>query len=310
MPILELIGADCRAATLEYRYRVAGLPWRSSQPIDWLAPFGAAPHDSVAAAVPEFCFTDGAFDCATTGWLAGARRTVQARYRGGWCVLTVEGVGEFQVKPDRIVYPETRPGVSASTLGETLLGPPLLLALAGNRRFALHASAVQMGGHGLWLFLGDSGAGKSTLAAYIGAQPSCRRVADDVLPVCWRREQLWALPWYPQLKLGREAQCGGGAMPERLEVLGMCQLNFVSAVNSVAVERLSCPDALITLIRQTVSARLFSPALLAAHLDACARTVETLPLYRLDVPRQLARLGEVYRTLQMTFPKRMGENRW
>jgi hypothetical protein len=297
LPILELIGADRRAATLEYRYRVAGLPWCSSQPINLLAPFRAAPHDSVAAAVPEFCFTDGAFDCATTGWLAGAQRTVQARYRDGWCVLTVAGVGQFQIKPDQIRGPETGPGLSSSTLNETLLGPPLLLALAGNRRFALHASAVRMGGHGLWLFLGDSGAGKSTLAAYVGSQPLCRRVADDVLPVCWDGERLWALPWYPQLKLGREAQCGGGAMPERLEVLGMCQLNFVSAVNSVAVERLSCPDALITLIRQTVSARLFSPALLAAHLDDCARAVAALPGYRLDVPRQLTRLGEVYQAL-------------
>lgn len=309
MPILEITEADHRAATLAYRYRVAGLPWRSSQPITWLAPFCAVPNDAVAAPAPESCFSDEAFECVTTGWLAGEQRVVHARYQGGGCLLTVEHIGAFQVKPDCIVYPEPSPSVSTATLDEILLGPPLLLALAGNHRFALHASAVQMSGHGIWLFLGDSGTGKSTLAAYMDLQSLCQRVADDVLPVCWHRERFWALPWYPQLKLSREIQCGGGAISERLEISGMCQLNFVPATDAVTVERLSGHDAFVALVRQTVSARLFSPSLLAAHLDACARAVATFPLYRLGVPRQLTRLGEIHRILrQIASAERPGDH--
>ena len=215
MPTLRRGGEGDNAVAREHCYRVAGLPWYSSQSIAALEAFSGS-----AAAAGQTDSMTGFPDagvCATTeGWLAGAQRSVRADYIGGACRVTVEGVGEFRVDPHRIDYPEPTTTASPSVLVEALLGPALLLALAAAGRFALHASAAQVADSGLWLFLGDSGAGKSTLAASIGSNPGCLPVADDVLPVRWDGATLWALPWYPQLKLGDHGQYARGGMPEQL----------------------------------------------------------------------------------------------
>jgi hypothetical protein len=299
LPTLRRGGKGGDAIAGEHCYRVAGLPWLSSVSITALEAFSGAA--APAGNVDSFAgFPDAGVSATTEGWLAGAQRSVRADYSRGTCRVTVEGVGEFRVDPRRIEYPGPTATASPSVLVEALLGPALLLALAADGRFALHAGAAQVAGGGLWLFLGDSGAGKSTLAAAIGSNPGCLPVADDVLPVRWDGESLWALPWYPQLKLGDRGQYAGGGMPEHLPVFALCALAPGHARDPVAIERLSLLEATTVLIRQTVSARLFSPDLLARHLHDFARAATSIPLYRLQVPRDLGRLDEVYRTLRQT----------
>jgi hypothetical protein len=293
-------GEGDNAAARDHCYRVAGLPWFSSQSIAALEAFSGAaapagPADSFIG------FPDAGVSATTEGWLAGAQRSVRADYIGGACRVTVEGVGEFRVDPRRIDYPKPTATASLSALVEALLGPALLLALATAGRFALHASAAQIADHGLWLFVGDSGAGKSTLAASIGSNPGCLPVADDVLPVRWDGATLWALPWYPQLKLGNHGQYAPrGGMPEHLPVSALCALVPSHARDPVTIERLPLLEATTVLIRQTLSARLFSPDLLARHLHDFAGAATSIPLYRLHVPRDFGRLDEVYRTLRQT----------
>ncbi len=297
MPTLRRGGEDGDAVAREHCYRVAGLPWFSSRSIAAFEPFsGAAAPPGQADSYTGF--PDAGISATTEGWLAGAQRSVRADYIGGACRVTVEGVGEFRVDPRRIDYPKPSVTTSPPVLVESLLGPPLLLALAAAGRFALHASAARVADRGLWLFLGDSGAGKSTLAASIGSNPGCRPIADDVLPVRWDGETLWALPWYPQLKLGDHGQYTRGGMPEHLPVFALCALAPGHARDPVTIERLSLLEATTVLIRQTVSARLFWPGLLARHLHDFARAAASMPLYRLHVPRDLGRLDEVYRTLR------------
>jgi hypothetical protein len=299
LPSLRRGGETGNAAAREHCYRIAGLPWFSSRPIAALEAFSGAAAPAEEAESPAG-FPDAAVSATTEGWLAGMQRPTRADYIGGTCRVAVEGVCEFRVDPRRIDYPEPAATASPSVLVEALLGPPLLLALAAAGRFALHASAAQVADRGLWLFLGDSGAGKSTLAASIGSSPGCLPVADDVLPVRWDGETLWALPWYPQLKLGDHGQYARGGMPEQLPVFALCALAPGHARDPVTIERLSLLEATTVLIRQTVSARLFSPDLLARHLHDFARAATSIPLYRLHVPRDLGRLEEVYRTLRQT----------
>jgi len=299
LPILWRGGEGGDALAREHCYRVAGLPWLSSRSIAVLEAFSGAA--APAGQADSFTgFPDAGVSATTEGWLAGAQRSIRADYSGGACRVTVEGVGEFRVDPRRIDYPKPTATASLSVLVEALLGPALLLALATAGRFALHASAAQVADQGLWLFLGDSGAGKSTLAASIGSNPGCRPVADDVLPVRWDGATLWALPWYPQLKLGDHGQYARGGMPEHLPVSALCALAPGHARDPVTIERLPLLEATTVLIRQTLSARLFSPDLLARHLHDFARAATSIPLYRLQVPRDLGRLDEVHRTLRQT----------
>ena len=237
MPTLWRGAEGDSAAAREHCYRISGLPWFSSLSIAALEAFSGAAAPPGQADCPTG-FPDAWVSATTEGWLAGAQRSVRADYSSGACRVTVEGVGEFRVDPRRIDYPKPTATASPPVLVEALLGPALLLALAADARFALHASAAQVADRKLWLFLGDSGAGKSTLAASIGSNPGCRPVADDVLPVRWDGATLWALPWYPQLKLGDHGQYAGGGMPEHLPVSALCALASCHARDPVTIERL------------------------------------------------------------------------
>jgi hypothetical protein len=51
------------------------------------------------------------------------------------------------------------------------------------------------------------------------------------------------------------------------------------------------------LLGQTVPARRYGPDLLAAHLEACVSAASVVPAYRLELPRDLARLPEAGRCI-------------
>jgi hypothetical protein len=277
-------------------YRVAGLELRCAQPIPALEPFAAdAARDEACSSAPGLPV--GTAIARTRGLLGGAQRLVEAAYGGGRCVLSVQGVGDFGLSPRRIMPPGWGHERPLNPWVEALLGPALLLVLAATGRYALHASAALVADTGLWLFLGDSGAGKSTLAAHARVLRGCRPVADDVLPVRLDGDALQALPWYPQLKLGPEGQYAGGAMAEGLPVSAICSLEPRAAADRVTLERLPSLEAVKLLTRQTVSARLYAPGMRAAHFRDIARVARSVPAYRLGVPRDLGRLGEVYAIL-------------
>lgn len=291
----------------EWRYRIAGLGLSCRRPLPVLDAFalaGAGPEDRDP---PPLGLLDGGA-VSTTGLIGGRPRRVEAVYDAGCCTLGVEGLGPFHIDQRRIRLPGANPGPPSQALIETLTGPVLLLALAERGRFALHAGAALIAGAGLWVFLGDSGAGKSTLAGYASRVPGCRPVADDLLPFCWEAGRPWALPWYPQLKLGLQGQYGGGSLPERLPVAGIAVLEPVASGAEVRALPLSGLGSISALTRQSVPARLYAPPMLARHFQELARVAGALPLYRLEVPRELGRLGEVYGLLSGLGPGRGGSS--
>jgi hypothetical protein len=290
------------------RYGVAGLEVWCARPMDTLQAFAEETAGKAADSLPT-AFADEAVSLGMRGLLAGEQRLVEAAYRGGRCALSVQGIGTFELSPRRIMPPgeENRPLSPARV--EALLGPALLLVLAANGRYALHASAALVADAGLWLFLGDSGCGKSTLAAHARAHAGSQPVADDILPVRLQGGLLQALPWYPQLKLGPAGQYAGGAMAEGLPVSAICSLELRGAADCVSLERLPSLEAVRLLTRQTVSARLYAPGMRTAHFRDIARVASSVPAYRLGVPRDLGRLAEVYAALsQVSIAQRLVGN--
>jgi hypothetical protein len=227
-------------------------------------------------------------------FLNGAMRSVACSLGRSGHVLEVRGAGVFTVTPDgtSIEYAE-EPGADPSLLEAVRLGPALILALALQERFCLHASAVLIGGKAV-AFLGDSGAGKSTLATLLSRAGLAQRVADDILPVGAGPA---AFPGFPQLKLSPEEQpCR--SLPESLPLAAVYLLEPpIDGEAEVASRLLGKRDGMVALLAHTVAARLFGPDLLAQHLQIFAGIAERVPVRRLGYPRRLTVGGAVHRVV-------------
>jgi hypothetical protein len=183
------------------------------------------------------------------------------------------------------------------TLVEALLGPGLILALALDDVFTLHAGAVEVDGAAV-LLLGESGAGKSTLARALGASPGCSMLADDVLPAIVAGGGMEALPHYPQLKLPAAQQYAAGR-PERVPIRAIYELHGVEQeVRPTVVETVGRRDATVMLAGHTVAARLFDAPLLERHLAFCAAAAGSVPVRRLRFTRRLRHLSGIVAALR------------
>lgn len=224
-------------------------------------------------------------------------------HRSGYLIDLGYGL-RLRVAPDGGELVVERPdGMSADdpVVLRSVLGPGLLLALALQGSFALHAGAVARGGRAA-VFLGDSGAGKSTLSAALDRRRAdgWRRLADDVLPVAPGAEAgIDALPEFPQLKLGPEEQyVADPSSPERLPVAAFYLLETPAAdEDAVTITTLSPRDAAVALLTHTVASRLFAPDLAARHFAFCAAAAAAVPVRRLRYPRRLPALDAVAEAL-------------
>jgi hypothetical protein len=210
--------------------------------------------------------------------------------------MAVAGVGVFVVAADggAILLTEVEADVAPRLQAETALGPPLVLALALQGTWCLHGSAVLSGQHVI-AFAGESGNGKSTLAAFVGsgARDGRRRIVDDILPAEPRLEGLEALPHFPQLKLPPDQQPSIG-LPKRLPLAALYVLDEPGADDSaVDIQPLTPREAMLTLIRHTVAARLFGKDLLERHMAFCAGAAVRVPVRRVTYPRQFRALPVV-----------------
>jgi len=231
------------------------------------------------------------------GWVAGGLHQVECTLSDQGFRLEIAGVGVFRVAPDGSSFcgTDTDPDVDPEHLSQTAVGPPLVLALALQDAFCLHASAVTDGRSAV-AFVGRSGTGKSSLAYLLATQPGLgwMRLADDVLAVEESARWPIALPRFPQLKLEAREQPWLD-QPERLPLAAAYLLDRPTA--RVELRPLSPRDAAVALMHHTVAARLFSPALVERHLDFCARIAEQIPVSRLSYPWRLDVAPEISRAL-------------
>lgn len=273
-------------------YRLAGQTLVSDSSLPELAPFAVArpatglPPPSDPPSMPE----DTQLVHRGLGWLDNRWRGVECRWssRGYW--VSVAEAGVFWVAPEgrSLTFAQPDPDTNPGTVVQAAMGPVLILGLALQDTWCLHASAVAVG-ESVIAFLGDSASGKSTLAAFLGSAAGLgwRVVADDILPVTLGSGGAELLPRYPQLKLPLNAQPSIG-QPERLSLSAVYLLDSASRRKArVHIERLTSRAAALALVRHTAAARLFGRKLLVRHLEACSAAALTLPVSRLSFPRHL-----------------------
>lgn len=220
---------------------------------------------------------------ADWGWVGQANRFVTCHVGPAGYKLTIEPNITFVVAGNgqRI---EQATGRNPLLVQDTF-GVALILALALQGTFCLHASAVWVDGQVL-AFVGESGRGKSTLAAYLAGQPGWQLIGDDILPFA----DGLTFPRFPQLKLPQQWAMN---LPFSLPLGGVYVLAECPAGTPPSCELLSVAQAGRHLLRHTVASRLFGPQLLSQHFQFCLDWATKLPVYRLTYPRQMSILPEL-----------------
>jgi hypothetical protein len=229
------------------------------------------------------------------GWIGGRLANVVCARLGSSYVVRVEGLPALLVghggcavsAGGRVAAP-----ADADALLEAVLGPGLILALALDGTFTLHAGAVAAR-DGAVLFLGESGAGKSTVARALAGLPGFEPIADDVLPGEVGVAGLTGLPHFPQLKLPESEQYGA-ARPARVRVRAILLLaGDEGAGDDVRIDRPAASDAVLALASSIVAARLFDAPLRVRSLDFCVAAVAAVPVHRLTFPKRLESLSAI-----------------
>ncbi len=229
------------------------------------------------------------------GWLSDQFSTISLWWDGRGTLMEIPAVGRFWTAADGSVVCQVSqtPDADPAFFKEALLGPPLMLALALQGSWCLHASAVEYGNKVIG-FLGGSGSGKSTLAAFLAGQPGVRRAADDILPVTWQDRRLSARPHFPQLKLPGDQQPGPG-FPDKLP---LAALYLLDEQPTISIEALGPGDSTLVLAGHTVAARLFDRQLLSRHFEFCSQVAAIIPIRRLAYPRIRSELPALWQALQ------------
>lgn len=279
---LPLAGLRLRA-----NQAIPGLPTLRPGPVE---PFGcspAVPSDAApdpGASLPGFPLTTLLGDLPT-------ELTCHASAHG----ITVRATGFGEVFVSATGRELTwRPGDDAARQRpELILGPGLILALALQGTFCLHASAV-LAPHGAVLFAGESGAGKSTLAAQLSAGHGFQRLTDDLTPFRADGSGCFVLPHFPQLKLPSESQHPADA-PEAWPVARLYLLEECDPEAPAREEPVSPAVAALAVCRHAVASRLFPEGLTAGLLQASAALVENVEVRRLLYPKRPGSIAEVAR---------------
>lgn len=238
------------------------------------------------------------------GWAHEARRFKASP--GCWFFAAPDG-SRFLVQDGHDVAYDMPEDVSPATLAGHLLQPVFATVLHQRELLALHASAVE-GPDGAIAFMGPPAAGKSTLAAWMHARGHAF-IADDVCPVDVRGRPVVPGGFaYQKLTPAalREAVTVGEAAP--IESDGRGRVRVMVRARPAAAQPLACayilrvgakgqgspdgvasietltgPSAVAALVKNTYRRQyLRGLGRLPAHLRACARVAERVPIHQVS----------------------------
>ena len=203
-----------------------------------------------------------------------------------------------------------------------LLGPVLSFALGLLGIPSLHASAVSVKGEGA-AFVGTVRGGKSTLAASF-LEAGYSLLTDDILPLRWTDNLIWANPGYPQMRMWPDeakyfvGHCedlervlptlskhrvpvgvnGFGTFCDEPQPLACLYLpvrrDAMEWGTEIEITPISPGDAVIELIRHSFSVPLVELlGMQPQRLDCFARMVQQVPMRRIVYPAGLEHLPDI-----------------
>jgi len=177
---------------------------------------------------------------------------------------------------------------------EVIVGPAMVLLLAGLETYCLHAGAVATRA-GNVAIIGESGAGKSTLSAHV--DNVWLQLSDDILPTIVAPSSDAESPIsaqlllrYPQLKLDAATPSIHSAPVQPLDFL--LRINPVAgAVKEMVV--LDRRSAMLQIVRHTVGAKLFDASTMKNHARFAKKLSKSIPMYEISYPRDQGQLADL-----------------
>jgi hypothetical protein len=292
------------------RWFVYGLGVETDLALTGLAAAGVDPLGRLSVQPAVFSPPEASAQSDLQGQLCGRRLTLHA---GDRLVVRLDGVAQFRLDPgERRVGYALAADVDRDVLRDCVVDYvlPLHLSLDGRVRF-LHASAVDVG-PGAIAFTAPSGTGKSTLAAHF-LERGHALVADDKLGVWPHHDAVLAMPAMPAYRL----EVGGveTSVPARRfaaaprPLLALYVLESVPSEARARVTRLSGVAAVHELSRAfqphlpcAFEPRLGGSAGMRGRFHWWASLAARVPVFRLEAPRALSRLGEVHDAVMAATP--------
>ena len=224
--------------------------------------------------------------------------------------------GTILVSGGNSVAVDVRAGEPVEDLVPYLTGYVLAVLLHQRNFLVLHASVVLLNGAGVG-FLGAKGQGKSTLAASLEVSGN-RLVSDDLLPIVFRNDGVFALPGYPQIKLFEDSVTAVGETPSRLpavhrnntkysfsctqfsnESIPLTALYVLNIADDISIDEISLTQAFIEATKHTiVSYYLRESASFEWHFEKCQNLVHSVPFFALNRPHDFGRINEVSEALK------------
>ncbi len=247
----------------------------------------------------------------------------------GACLLAVERVGRYLVRDGRSVTIEPRIAPITPDVLTFLVGSVLGILCHQRGLLPLHASAVRLGS-GAVALAGRSGAGKSTLALAL-AQRGHALLADDVSVIeagDFQRPMMW--PTTAPLRLWRDSleaqgiataglararaglekfflpsEAGADPVPPAaLPLRAIYALTPANPANPPGFSRMRGTRAMGTVADQIYRRRLgFRLGRQAALFAAASRVADTVPVYRLVRPIDIAALDDLARAVEAHVPE-------
>ena len=229
--------------------------------------------------------------------------------------LRFDDTGSFDIAYDgaRIDW-SPRPGASPDVVRADVLGRVLSVALHAAGDLCLHASAAAIGGKAIAL-VGPRGYGKSTLTMALVAN-GARLVADDTVRLSGAPPQTAVA--VPSLRLREDAAARFGVHTEAegankiivrdapvaaerwlpLDAIYVLVPRASDAAPAlIRRERLGSLEATLALVRHGKIAPLLGGVEAATVLPRASAVVNAVPVFALEVARDLARVGDAARTL-------------
>ncbi len=300
MNLIELVAGWAETGSASPTYSIAQALLLSDLQAPALDPFATGKYGQWGQGIDragELLEMGGVLTYSGPGWIGNCWRDVVCRRMSTAYLIEIDGVAHFSVLSSglRVSQIERSDSCTNEVLVEAALGPPLILALALQGKYCLHAGAVVAAGKGV-VFVAESGYGKSTLARFMGARPGAAaiRISDDILPLSLgSAQQLVALPHYPQLKLASSEQPLGAPAEVPLHTIYFLEKDKPGRDGVIEMRPMTKMESTLGLVANTVAARLFDQQLLADHLTFCAEAAARIRARRLFYPRSVAMLPEL-----------------
>lgn len=238
---------------------------------------------------------------------------------GGDANLVIAEAGSFAVRGGREIIVDAAPHIPERSIRLFLLGSAMGLLLHQRGLFPLHANAFALNGRAVAI-AGAPGAGKSTLAAWL-LRDGLDLLGDDVLALEVEPDRVLALPGPPRVRLWREALdwfgVDSGVLESSYASADYDKWDLPVAASSLAPEAL--PLAAVYVLEDGPELNFARPnggpaaqslfehtyrgeyveriGAAAAHWKAVVTLAATVPVFRLQRPRDLSRLEELGRAV-------------